>query len=278
MPFYEIDGFRPVVHPSSFVHPTATLIGDVHVGPGCYVGPGAAMRGDFGRLIMGAGANLQDNCVVHGFPMSDTVLEDESHIGHGAIIHGCVVRRNALIGMNAVINDGAEIGAFGIHADARGQPAFGAVPPKEYESFLREADAGGRVMFRVEVSAAQYARVLGVLRNWERRVRERALLYPDVALDNILLVKQASEELNRCEHMLVPYALDWGLEDDTLVIADNGRGFDLVRVASRAGKNFGLQFMRERAELIGAQLNIESRQGEGTRILLRLPKPETDSR
>ena len=65
-------------------------------------------------------------------------------------------------------NDGAEIGAFGIHADARGQPAFGAVPPKEYESFLREADAGGRVMFRVEVSAAQYARVLGVLRNWER--------------------------------------------------------------------------------------------------------------
>lgn len=111
-------------------------------------------------------------------------------------------------------NDGAEIGAFGIHADARGQPAFGAVPPKEYESFLREADAGGRVMFRVEVSAAQYARVLGVLRNWERRVRERALLYPDVALDNILLVKQASEELNRCEPMLVPYALDWGLEDD----------------------------------------------------------------
>lgn len=116
MPFYEINGFRPVVHPSSFVHPTATLIGDVHVGPGCYVGPGAAMRGDFGRLLMGAGANLQDNCVVHGFPMSDTVLEDESHIGHGAIIHGCVVRRNALIGMNAVINDGAEIGEAAIVA------------------------------------------------------------------------------------------------------------------------------------------------------------------
>jgi hypothetical protein len=110
--------------------------------------------------------------------------------------------------------DAAEIGAFGIHADGRGQPAFGPVPASEYERFLRDDAAASEVMLRVEVTAAQYQRVLGILRNWDRRVREHALLYPDVAMDNILLVKQATEELNRCESMLVPYRLDWGLDDD----------------------------------------------------------------
>ena len=110
MPVYEIDGLTPVVDPSSFVHPTATLIGDVIIGPNCYIAPNASMRGDFGRLVMRAGANLQDNCVVHGFPDTDTVLEEDAHIGHGAVLHGCVIRRNALVGMSAVIMDGAEIG------------------------------------------------------------------------------------------------------------------------------------------------------------------------
>ena len=110
--------------------------------------------------------------------------------------------------------DAAEIGAFGIHADVRGQPVFGAVPAQEYERFLSDSDADSSVLLRLEVNAAQYGRVLAVLRNWERRVRERALLYPDVAFDNILLVKQATEELNRCAQTLVPYQLDWGLQDD----------------------------------------------------------------
>ena len=110
MPVYEINGLIPVVDPSSFVHPTATLIGDVIIGPNCYIAPGASMRGDFGRLVMHAGGNLQDNCVVHGFPDFDTVMEEDAHIGHGAILHGCVIRRNALVGMGAVIMDGAEIG------------------------------------------------------------------------------------------------------------------------------------------------------------------------
>jgi hypothetical protein len=110
--------------------------------------------------------------------------------------------------------DEAEIGAFGIHADAGGKPVFGAVPASEYARFLRDGAAASGVMLRVEVSEPQYQRVLGILRNWDRRVRERALLYPDVAMDNILLVKQASEELNRCEATLVPYRLDWGLEDE----------------------------------------------------------------
>ncbi len=107
---YAIDGIVPVVDPSSFVHPTAVLIGDVIVGPGCYIGPGASLRGDFGRLVMVGGGNLQDNCVVHGFPGTDTVMEEDAHIGHGAVLHGCTVRRNALVGMNAVVMDGAVIG------------------------------------------------------------------------------------------------------------------------------------------------------------------------
>jgi phenylacetic acid degradation protein len=110
MPCYEIDGIRPVVDPTAYVHPTAVLIGDVIVGPGAYVGPCASLRGDFGRIVVGEGANVQDTCVIHGFPASDTVLEANAHIGHGAVLHGCTVRRDALVGMNAVVMDEAEVG------------------------------------------------------------------------------------------------------------------------------------------------------------------------
>ncbi len=110
MPCYEIDGLIPVVDPTAFVHPTAVLIGDVIVGPGCYVGPLASLRGDFGRLVLESGANLQDTCVMHGFPGTDTVVETHGHIGHGAVLHGCRVRRNALVGMNAVVMDNAVVG------------------------------------------------------------------------------------------------------------------------------------------------------------------------
>jgi phenylacetic acid degradation protein len=110
MPCYEIDGLRPVVDPTAYVHPTAVLIGDVIVGPGAYIGPCASLRGDFGRIVLGNGCNVQDTCVIHGFPTSDTLLEDDAHIGHGAVLHGCVVRADALVGMNAVVMDEAEIG------------------------------------------------------------------------------------------------------------------------------------------------------------------------
>jgi phenylacetic acid degradation protein len=110
MPFYRFEGLTPVVDPSAFVHPTATLIGDVIVGAGCYVGPGASLRGDFGRIILKPGSNVQDNCVMHSFPGQDAVVEENGHVGHGAILHGCVVGRDALIGMNSVIMDGAVIG------------------------------------------------------------------------------------------------------------------------------------------------------------------------
>ena len=113
---YEINGIVPVVHPSAYVHPSAVLIGDVIVGPNCYIGPLASIRGDFGRLIMEQGSNLQDTCVMHGFPGCDTVIEVDGHVGHGAVLHGCRIGRNALVGMNAVVMDNAVIGEESIVA------------------------------------------------------------------------------------------------------------------------------------------------------------------
>jgi phenylacetic acid degradation protein len=127
---YEIDGVTPVVDPSAFVHPSAVLIGDVVVGPGCYIGPCASLRGDFGRIIVHANSNLQDCCVMHGFPDFDTVVEEEGHIGHCAILHGCLVKRNVLIGMNAVINDHAVIGEGAIVAAMAFVKARMEVPPR----------------------------------------------------------------------------------------------------------------------------------------------------
>ncbi|HUI18994.1 MAG TPA: phenylacetic acid degradation protein PaaY [Alphaproteobacteria bacterium] len=126
---YAIDGVVPYVHPETYVHPTASLIGDVIVEAGCYIGPGASLRGDFGRLVMRRGSNLQDNCIVHGFPRTETVIEEEGHIGHGAVLHGCRVGRNALIGMSAVIMDGAVIGADAIVAALAFVKAGFEVPP-----------------------------------------------------------------------------------------------------------------------------------------------------
>lgn len=127
---YAIDGVTPVVHPTAFVHPTAVLIGDVVVGAGVYVGPGASLRGDFGRLILGEGSNFQDNCVMHGFPGAETVVEADGHIGHGAVLHGCVVKRNALVGMNAVVMDGAVIGESAFVAAMSFVKAGFAVPAR----------------------------------------------------------------------------------------------------------------------------------------------------
>ena len=110
MAAYEIDGVVPVVDPTAFVHESASLIGDVIIGPGCYIGPFASLRGDFGRIVVGAGSNIQDGCVVHAFPGADAVLEPNSHVGHNAVLHGCRVRSFALIGIGAVVLDGADIG------------------------------------------------------------------------------------------------------------------------------------------------------------------------
>jgi len=126
---YAIDGVIPVVDPSAFVHPSAILIGDVIIGPRCYVGPAACLRGDFGRLILEAGANIQDTCVMHGFPCTDTVIEQDGHIGHGAVLHGCRIARNAMVGMNAVIMDNAVIGENSIVAALAFVKADVVIPP-----------------------------------------------------------------------------------------------------------------------------------------------------
>lgn len=110
--------------------------------------------------------------------------------------------------------DEREVGAFGIYAGERKQPVFGPVPADVYERFVGGARKPADVLLRLAISKPQYDRALQVLQAWERRVRENALLYPEIAMDNILLVKQATEELNRCTQTLVPYELDWGLQDD----------------------------------------------------------------
>jgi len=130
MPCYSYEGVVPVVDPTAFVHPTAVLIGDVIVGAGCYVGAGAVLRGDFGRIILKDGSNLQDNCVAHSFPGQDAVIEEDGHVGHGAVLHGCVVGREALVGMNAVVMDGAEIGAGSFVGAMSFVRAGMIVPPK----------------------------------------------------------------------------------------------------------------------------------------------------
>ena len=130
MPCYAIDNVVPVVHPTAYVHPTAVLIGDVIIGPRCYVGPAACLRGDFGRIVLKEGANVQDTCVLHGFPKQDTVVEENGHIGHGAVLHSCVVRRDALVGMNAVVMDEAEVGEQAIVAACSLVPAGMKVPPR----------------------------------------------------------------------------------------------------------------------------------------------------
>lgn len=114
MPCYAIEDLIPVVHPTAYIHPTAILIGDVIVGPGCYIGPAASLRGDFGRIILHDGVNVQDTCVMHGFPELDTVIETDGHIGHGSVVHGAHIERNVLVGMNAVVMDRSRIGESSI--------------------------------------------------------------------------------------------------------------------------------------------------------------------
>jgi len=107
---YSFKGYIPVVHESSFVHPLAAVTGNVIIGKNCYIGPGAAIRGDWGQIILEDGVNVQENCTVHMFPGKSITLKESAHIGHGAIIHGANIGKNVLVGMNTVIMDDAEIG------------------------------------------------------------------------------------------------------------------------------------------------------------------------
>src|SRR6476661_4768349 len=107
---YQFMEYIPVIHPSSFVHPQAAVTGNVIIGKDVYVGPGAAIRGDWGGIVIEDGCNVQENCTIHMFPGKSITLKEGAHIGHGAIIHGANIGRNCLIGMNSVVMDDAEIG------------------------------------------------------------------------------------------------------------------------------------------------------------------------
>jgi carbonic anhydrase/acetyltransferase-like protein (isoleucine patch superfamily) len=107
---YEFKGFIPVIHESSFIHPQAAVTGNVIIGKNVYVGPGAAIRGDWGEIIIEDGCNVQENCTIHMFPGKSMILKEGAHIGHGAIIHGANIGRNCLVGMNAVIMDDVNVG------------------------------------------------------------------------------------------------------------------------------------------------------------------------
>jgi phenylacetic acid degradation protein len=127
----EFDGFVPVIHESAFVHPNATVTGNVIIGRNVYVGPGAAIRGDWGGIEIEDGCNVQESCTIHMFPGVTVVLERSAHIGHGAVVHGARIGENALIGMNAVIMDNAVVGAGSIVGALCFVPAEMKIPPRK---------------------------------------------------------------------------------------------------------------------------------------------------
>jgi carbonic anhydrase/acetyltransferase-like protein (isoleucine patch superfamily) len=128
MSVYAFNGFIPVIKKSSFVHPKASVTGNVIIGENVYIGPGAAIRGDWGQIIIKDGCNVQENCTIHMFPGKTVVLEESAHIGHGAIIHGGTVGKNSLIGMNAVIMDDVTIGEESIIGALTFVPANSEIP------------------------------------------------------------------------------------------------------------------------------------------------------
>ncbi len=130
MSIYAFDDFIPVVHESAFVHPKASVTGNVIIGKDVYVGPGAAIRGDWGGIVIEDGCNIQENCTIHMFPGVVVVLEAGAHIGHGAVVHGARIGANALIGMNAVVMDNAVVGAGSIVGALCFVPAEMQIPPR----------------------------------------------------------------------------------------------------------------------------------------------------
>ena len=128
--FYAYKGFKPVVDPSAFVHPQAAVTGNVVIGKNVYIGPGAAIRGDWGGIHIEDGCNVQENCTIHMFPGVTVVLKEGAHIGHGAIIHGATIGKNAMIGMNAVIMDEAQIGDGSIIGALTFVKAGEIIPPR----------------------------------------------------------------------------------------------------------------------------------------------------
>ncbi len=150
MPIYSFEGRMPRISTTAYVDPSAVIIGEVYIGEGCYVGPGAVMRGDWGEVIMEKGSNLQDNAVIHARPNEGTYLGPNSHVGHGAVLHGCRLEGHVLVGMGAVINDGAVL-------DEGSVVASGAVVPPGMHVESRSMVAGVPAKVKGDVNDAMDA-------------------------------------------------------------------------------------------------------------------------
>lgn len=129
MAIYEFEGKCPEIHASTFVHPEATIIGDVVIGANCYIGPGVRIRGDWGAIRIGDGSNIQDNCIIHVKPDKEVILGRDSHIGHGSVLHGVTLEEHVLVGISAVVLDNSVIGAGSCIAAGTVVPANTEVPP-----------------------------------------------------------------------------------------------------------------------------------------------------
>lgn len=160
MSFYSFEGRRPSVARSAFVHPAAIVIGDVEIGAGCLIAAGAVLRADWGRITVGAGSNIQDNCVVHSFPDEAAVIGPEAHIGHGAIIHGATLGHHVVVGMNSVIHDGAHLGDDSVVGSASVVLGGTRIPPASLvmgvpAKVIRELDDRERVRWMEATRAYQ---------------------------------------------------------------------------------------------------------------------------
>jgi phenylacetic acid degradation protein/carnitine operon protein CaiE len=168
---YEFNGHRPVADPSAFIHPQAAVTGNVSIGKNVYIGPGAAIRGDWGRIVIEDGCNVQENCTIHMFPGVTVLLKEGAHVGHGAIIHGAVIGRNCLIGMNSVIMDNVQVGDECIVGALTFIKAGEKIPPRSVvagnpASILKEV-SDEMLQWKTEGTALYQALPGGMRESWK---------------------------------------------------------------------------------------------------------------
>lgn len=199
-PFYEIDGLRPVVDAGAFVHPAAVVIGDVFIAEGVYVGPHASLRGDFGRISLAGGSNVQDGCVMHAFPDDGVEVGEEGHVGHGAILHGCRIAEGAMVGIGAVVLDGAVVGAGAI-VGANATVTAGASIPAGHLALGTPA----RVVRELAAKELEWKRQ-GTLAYQRLVTRSLASLEPCAPLRQAEEGRRSVGEIHPAERMVAPKA------------------------------------------------------------------------
>lgn len=194
---YEFNGYKPVIHKFSFIHPLASVTGNVIIGKNCYIGPGAALRGDWGQIIIEDGCNVQENCTIHMFPGVTVLLKEGSHIGHGAIIHGATIGKNCLIGMNAVIMDNAVIGDECI---------VGAL------SFIKEESKYANRSLIVGSPAKQIKKVSDKMMAWKTEGTKLYQQLPEKCIKTLKLCKPLRKNIKKTSDIQTPVYQSWKIE------------------------------------------------------------------